>query len=388
MTQVQDFPLVDMAGAPRSRGRIHGETARGRVAASVDLYRGQLGRHGFDAARLHELTGDLAARIAAWQPDYIEEMEGIAEGAGFALQDILLINARTEIIEMARRIARGLPAVEPDGCTGVVVLPEASATGDLIHAQTWDWLAPCADTAVVLRIRGGTGPDILTFTEAGGLARNGFNSEGIAITANYLESDRDYRRIGIPLALIRRRVLEQRHLSEAIRTVVATPKSTSNNMIVSSVEGFAVDLECAPDEVFPLMPDRGLIVHSNHWQSGVALAKLREEGLRNMPDSLYRDWRVRGHLAPLIGEIGRDDVRAALSDRFGAPHAVCRAPLPEETGNLGATVATVMFHPAEGRMEVTPLPAINDRTTTYLLDMSETARIRAASANPRRAAPR
>jgi len=35
-------------------------------------------------------------------------------------------------------------------------------------------------------------------TEAGGLARSGFNSAGVAITANYLESDRDYRQLGVP----------------------------------------------------------------------------------------------------------------------------------------------------------------------------------------------
>jgi hypothetical protein len=56
---------------------------------------------------------------------------------------------------------------------------------------------------VVVRILRDDGPDLLTFTEAGGLARSGFNSAGIAITANYLESDRDYRELGIPLPFIR-----------------------------------------------------------------------------------------------------------------------------------------------------------------------------------------
>ena len=42
---------------------------------------------------------------------------------------------------------------------------------------------------------------------------------GIAITANYLECDRDYRQVGVPLALIRRKVLEQEHLALAMRAV-------------------------------------------------------------------------------------------------------------------------------------------------------------------------
>src|SRR6202007_2163302 len=100
----------------------------------------------------------------------------------------------------------------------VVVLPEAAQSSCLVHAQNWDWKRECTETAVVLRIRRDDGPDILTFTEAGALARSGFNAAGIAITANYLESDRDYSRVGVPLALIRRKVLESPHLALAMRS--------------------------------------------------------------------------------------------------------------------------------------------------------------------------
>ena len=62
----------------------------------------------------------------------------------------------------------------------------------------------------------------MTFTEAGALGRCGFNAVGIAITANYLESDRDYRQVGVPLALIRRKVLESEHVALAMRTVYCT----------------------------------------------------------------------------------------------------------------------------------------------------------------------
>ena len=55
-----------------------------------------------------------------------------------------------------------------DACTGVVALPSATRDGRLIHAQNWDWKAECAETAVVLKIHRDDGPDILTFTEAGG----------------------------------------------------------------------------------------------------------------------------------------------------------------------------------------------------------------------------
>ena len=156
-------------------------------------------------ATLPPLIHRFIPEIETFGAHYLEEMRGLAEGARLPLDDIVLINCRTEIVAMAR-----LHEPKPDGCTGLVVMPERSSTGELIHAQNWDWLAECADTAIVLAIRRDDGPDILTFTEAGGLARSGFNANGIAISANYLESDRDYKQSGIPLPLIRRKVLEQR----------------------------------------------------------------------------------------------------------------------------------------------------------------------------------
>lgn len=374
---VTPFPLVEISGAPRARGRLYGEQARQRIAASVDLYAGSLGRLGFAKAEIDRFTAAFRPRLATFAPDLVDEMEGIAEGAGVDFAAIMLVNARTEVLQLARR-EKGIADDEPDGCTGAVVLPGETRDGDLIHGQNWDWRAECAETSVVVRILRDDGPDLLTFTEAGGLARSGFNSAGIAITANYLESDRDYRDLGIPLPFIRRRALEASHFALALKVVATTPKSGSNNMMLSTAEGYAVDLECAPDEAFAIHPDRGMIVHANHWQSAVALSKLRETGLADVPDSLYRDKRVEMLLRARQGDIVADDLKAALFDDFGSPFCVCRPPLRKEGGNLSATVAMIVMTPAQGVMEIAPLPAENRSFTRYDLTMDARATDRAA----------
>ncbi|WP_137932519.1 C45 family autoproteolytic acyltransferase/hydolase [Mesorhizobium comanense] len=379
MTAVQPFPLVEVSGAPARRGEAYGEQARDRIHASMALYATQLERLGFTGDDVERFGGLFLPRLRQWAPDLVEEMEGIAAGADVALSAVLLVNARTEILQLAKR-EKGVSDDEPDGCTGAVILPEATKAGRLIHGQNWDWRAECAETSIVLRVRREDGPDLITFTEAGGLARSGFNSAGIGITANYLESDRDYRDMGIPLPFIRRRVLEARHFAHAIKVVATTPKSCSNNMILSTAEGFAVDLECAPDEAFPIYPDDGLIVHANHWQSPVALSKLRETGLGEVPDSLYRDYRVRRHLAARRGTITVDDLKQSLFDDFAAPFSVCRPAIPEDGGNLSATVAMIIFEPASGIMEIAPLPAENRTFTRYELAMDEAVAQAAAKA--------
>jgi isopenicillin-N N-acyltransferase-like protein len=378
------FPLIEVSGPPRERGRQYGRAAADRIRLGVEHYTAQLGATAFPWPAVRELVHAYLPRIEAFEPAYVEEMRGIAEGAGLELEMIVLLNARTEVLKSAQRRQAATVEPERDGCTGVVVLPEASHGRTLIHAQNWDWKVECAETAVVLRILRDDGPDLLTFTEAGGLARSGLNAAGIAITANYLESDRDYRQVGVPLALIRRKVLESEHVALAMRAVYVTPKSAANNMIVSHAGGVAIDFECAPDETFQVLPERGLIVHANHWQSPVALAKLKDTGIANTPDSLYRDLRVRGLLAPQLGGITREAVKAALFDDFATPWSVCRPPRPSVGGStVTATVAMIVMEPAAGMLEAAPLPALARQFTTYSLEAGRPA----TTAGTREAAP-
>ena len=368
--QIEPFPLIEIGGSARERGRQYGEQAAERIRKGSAMYTGLLGGLKLGAEEIAGLVRRFIPTIDAFDPAYVEEMRGIAEGANVPFEDVVLLNARTEVVRLARR---GKADRVPDGCTGAVILPEASRDGIVIHGQNWDWRAECVETAVVLKIRRDDGPDILTFTEAGGLARSGFNSAGIAITANYLESDRDRDQSGVPLPLIRRKALEATHLALAIRAVAGTAKSASNNMMLSDAKGVAIDFECAPDEVFPLYPERGVLVHANHWVGQVALSKLRDTGIADNPDSLYRDLRVRQALEKSIGALTRDHLRAALFDDFGTPYSVCRPPRPAFKGNIAASVAMVLMEPANGIMEVIPMPALNRKATIYRLDPAPAA---------------
>ncbi|QMV71793.1 acyl-CoA--6-aminopenicillanic acid acyltransferase [Comamonas piscis] len=375
------FPLVTLSGAPQARGRQYGAALKDRIARSAALYGGALEKYGIRAAHKAALIAEYAQKIADFDENYLEEMRGIAEGSGVALDDIVMINARTEVVALAR--AQSTKPVDDeldDGCTGAMLLPERSASGNLIHGQNWDWRAECAETGVVLRVRQDHGPDYLTFVEAGGLARSGLNAAGISITANYLECERDYTKLGIPLGLIRRKVLEQEHFALAAKAVATTPKSCSNNIMVASAAGFGIDFECAPDEAFPLYPEDGMIVHANHWVSPVALAKLRDTGIPHVPESFYRDWRVRKILQEQGRLLTRESLKKALFDDFLSPYAVCRPPRPADGGNLTATVAMIVMEPALGIMEIAPLPAINRQFTTYRLHGDGAAEPSAAAA--------
>lgn len=362
---MEAFPLVNISGSPIERGRQYGQMAKDRILLSSRIYTIQLEAVGISRTDLSDLVKKFLPIIDAFAPAYLEEMRAIAEGAEIDVDYIVLINARTEILALASRAAaRSEHAGE--GCTGAVVLPERSANDHLLHGQNWDWIPECAASSIILRVTPDIGPSFLTFTEAGGLARNGLNDAGIAITANYLECDRDFTQVGVPLALIRRKVLEQEYLAQALRIVAITSKSASNNMIISHRDGYAQSIECAPDEAFNIWPRDGLLVHANHWQSQVALMALKEQSAWNWADSFYRDRRVAQHLSKK-NDNTLIDLKGAFADQFGSPFGVCRSPCSLSGEKLLATVATIVMCPAEGFMEVAALPYSDTEFTSYRL---------------------
>ena len=377
MKDFAPFPLIDLLGSPRERGRTHGKAAADRLRRGAKMYAEQLLKNGVDWKDLERRAEAMVPIVAKFDPAYVEEMRGIAEGANEPFAAVMLMNARTEIVAAARH--RQVHKHFPDGCTAALALPQASADGVLLHGQNWDWRAECAETAVLLRIRSDDGPDILTFTEAGGLARSGLNSAGIGLTANALDCDRDYQRgPGVPLPFIRRKVLESRYLADAVHTIFATPKLGSNHMAVSHCEGEAFGFECAPDETFWLAPEDGVYVHANHWIAPAARAKVKDTGIAETPCTIYRDKRVREHLVPKRGKLTLDDFRQAFFDDWGSPWSVCRPPRLNPRGVMVATAAMILMRPGEGHLEACPMPSHNRQFTSYSVTPDRTAQRAAA----------
>lgn len=355
MAAPQYFPLIEVHGTPRERGIATGRAAADRVKGSVALYRGELARRKVDAATQDKLARRFVPIIEDFDPGYVEEMRGIAEGAGVPLESVVTVNCRTEMM-FGFKDAAEVHEQMKDGCTGVVAMPSVTTHGRLIHAHNWDWRQEAADNAIVLRVRSEDGPDILTLVEAGGLARHGFNSAGVALTANFLACDRDFKSIGVPLGILRRKILEQKNLAGAVKVLGANDRSCSNNIMLSQADGEAIDLECVPDETFWIQPEAGLLPHSNHFISPVARAKITDTYYPKNPDTLYRWSRVRDYLLPRSGKIDYKDMVEALSDRYGFPDSVLRSPKPAVFDAISATVCMTIIDAKLGKMWIARKP--------------------------------
>ena len=97
------IPRVRVEGTSYERGRQYGAQARDRVRRSVQAYRQVFAHYaGWDWPAVRRAAAAFQAPVAGFRPAYLEEMRGIADGAGLDLADVLAINVRTEVMYAAK----------------------------------------------------------------------------------------------------------------------------------------------------------------------------------------------------------------------------------------------------------------------------------------------
>jgi isopenicillin-N N-acyltransferase-like protein len=337
------FPHVRVDGDARERGRSYGEQARDRVRRSVEAYREVFAAYsGWEWPRVTEYAQAYASAIETFEPAYLAEMRGIAEGAAVEESDVLAINVRTEVMFAAK--AREVADRRPGECSAFAVTPRRSADGHTLIGQNWDWLLHSADTVVVLEVEQDGRPDFVTVVEAGLLAKTGMNSSGIGLVTNALVSDADRGEPGIPYHVALRAILDAETISDAHAVLQRGSRSSSANYLIAHADGLAVNIEAAPGDFRRLsltFPTDGLIVHTNHFTSQALVGS--DVGLWVMPDSPFRLQRLTEQVSR-IAALSIGDFRSALADHANHPSGVCCHPDPRwPVLEQGETVASVLM---------------------------------------------
>ena len=358
------FPLIDANGPARERGRIHGARAKARVARSVATYARLFAYCGIDWSEAKRRGRAYRDAIGALKGELIEEIEGIAEGSERQVDEILALNARTEIlppsfpgephpgwrdVDSANR-ASGVP--DWGECTALAVPPRASSTGGTLLAQNWDWLGAQRDALILLRVQQAQGPAYLTLTEAGMLAKIGFNAHGFGVCLNILRSSADGRTIGTPVHPLLRAMLDCRDVDEATEMAGKLAFGASSNVLCADAGGDAANLEFSPAGLHVLRGAGGTLCHTNHF-----LSPTGEQGQSALAPSLSsvpRLARARA-LAESRAGIGVAELQQILRDESDGPLSICRHPdrsLPEEA--RVESVASVIMELSARRMHVAP----------------------------------
>ena len=341
------FPILDLHGSAYERGRLHGERARARVERSLANY-----------ARLFEFCGmpwvEAQRRAAAFRDligefdaALLEEIEGIARGAGRTVEEILALNVRTEILPPSY-----LGGPDSGECTAIAVSPGASATGGTLLAQNWDWVGAQREALVLLRVREGKDPACLTLTEAGMLAKIGLNGQGLGVCLNILRSTFDGAQPGVPVHVLLRALLKRSGVRDAIAFASRLSFGGSSNVLCADRGGDAASLEFSPKGLRAVRGDGATLCHTNHfihpetagWQAMLA------DNLSTIP----RLERARQHAAARAKH-SIEDLKRVLRDESQGLLSICRRPdasLPAEARI--ESVASVIMDLARAVMHIAP----------------------------------
>jgi isopenicillin-N N-acyltransferase-like protein len=262
---------------------------------------------------LAETAGELAPhgeRVAAalvprW-PDLVEEIDGVAAGAGQDPLELIAINARTELLAP-------LPVAE---CSVIGRVRD----GRVSLAQTWDWHPELAPARVVVTTAPPGRPWFTTVTEAGILAKLGVGAGGVACALNFLGCSADGGLGGVPIHILLRLLLERcAGAADALELLRGAEVTASSCITVAAAEPgrvalFAVELSPGGAEVVE-PDDDGLLVHANHFV--VPPPRGEDTDVAAYPGTLLR----HGHLERVVRG-GMEPVRA-LSEHVPAAEPVC-----------------------------------------------------------------
>ncbi len=306
-------PLIEVAGSNRAMGQQIGEARREQVRHSVENAHKMIDQ----SYGTLELTWD-GAKIQARKylpfaeeryAPYVDEIHGIAEGAGVSFDDLMVVNAMEAVTMDALHLTR---------CTTFAVNETRTADGHVLAAHNEDWVPEDENDVYVISAKPKEEPPFLAMTYGGLLPNVGFNAYGIAqlIDSVYPNDSR----IGIPRLVVARAVLASRRISGAIgRTLISHRAAGYNHLLVhESGEMYSVEVSARRFDI--LHGTDGYIVHTNHYLSPTM--KEIEKDPEELISSRVRYFRANRLLRENSAHTIKT-MQAIQKDHVNLPNSIC-----------------------------------------------------------------
>lgn len=317
--------VAEVGGSAHAMGRAYGEAAGEQIAAALRYYDGIIpGGAGAVTGRTTPYI-DVARRVV---PHLVEEMEGIAEGAGATFEEIAALNCLEEVYDF-------------EACTSL-------ASGRfLLHAE--QWYAGHTGVAVVVA-RPETGPTFVSPTCAGFLPVVGMNSCGIAQGVDSLHTTDD--RVGVPRVLVSRHVLSATTIARAQRAAALAERAGGYAYVLATAdERLVVETSATRAATF----EDGH-AHTNHPLTDEMTPVSRQVGGGSVA-RLVRALELTDR--PLASV---SDCMSVLSDHVGGRQAIC---FHGETATDSATIFGMICDLANGTVYVSDGPPCDGRWHTF-----------------------
>jgi predicted choloylglycine hydrolase len=251
-------------------------------------------------------------------PHLLEEIRGMADGAGLHFEAIWSICIKSELSALDE---------EPMGCS-TIFYPDKLW---LFHNE--DGHVTYADLMFVLKVQNPSGVNYISLVYPGTLTGNGpsLNSKGIIQTTNYIGSTKSS--IGIPRYILGRAVLEAKNLKEAKDIICMAPRAYPyHHNIGSFLEKKYISLETTPEAWQTEVPEE-IYFHTNHLLFEKT-GKYESEDLEYKQASSMSRYEViqKGIQQLQKTDFAPEDFMNILASHSNKPYSPCRHPQGDVKG--------------------------------------------------------
>jgi isopenicillin-N N-acyltransferase-like protein len=312
----KSIPVIEARGTHREVGRQIGERCQPQIQAMLSSLGDELPAGVSWDDMLRQSCLYLQYSQAAY-PLYVEELEGIAEGAGAPFEKVFL-SVCEELWEAA---------AWKRGCTDMAARGPATLDGSTLIAHTNDLLPESEANLVILKVQAGDEPEFLGVSAGGIGISAGYNAAKISLTGNQL--DNNDIRPGVPRLLMVRAILASQFLSEAMDHCLLPQRASNYNNVVADASGEVYCMEGSATDCEPIYIEENILAHTNHY---IHPAMRKFEADRNsISNSAIRHNRAMRLLREHYGQLTPELFQKLLADHAGYPTSICKHGLESVT---------------------------------------------------------
>ena len=338
------FPIVRASGSPYEVGRLHGRSMAEMIRVEFESRLGVRDRR----RELHQAS-KLEPFLSEWAPHLLDEVKGIADGAGIDLRAALWLQWGMPV-----------PEHQDDECTAFAVGPEYTGDGAVYAGQNKDTGVGSNKRSIVLCIHPEGFPSILSFSYPGHLAQIGISSMGVSLwgMSLYIEGN-----TGGGNPMLKRMLLECETVDAMRELAASIGVGNVGAYAVSDAGGNVGVMEHLPERHVWIDGGRDSVGHANVIASPSRADRDLDRHKIVCPSAQARHERINEALAEFRRQFSVAAGFRILADKKNHPMSICR-----ETCAVDGiqTNAGVIAEPLVGRLHVTygPPSKASPRTTT------------------------
>jgi isopenicillin-N N-acyltransferase-like protein len=301
-----EVPVVHVKGSHYEVGRQIGTQLKDNLVRSVERMKQQE-----DWPRVRAEAELFLQYSKKYVPEYVTEVQGAADAAGLALED-LFAGLCEEIGDPNYRYTRG--------CSDLIASNDVTKDGTVLVAHNNDTSVSTQERVTIIHYEVDGEPEIVAVGYGGLGISVGYNSAGISLTGNQLDSND--MRVGVPRMLLVRKILAAKTIGEAIDAAILEHRASNYNQVITDSNGEIYSIEGSATDYEPIYAEDGYLVHTNHYTS----PRMRhfEYDTHQITSSIVRYNRGRRLMKKHAGQITIEKLQEFLSDHVNHPRSICR----------------------------------------------------------------